>query len=289
MPPSNTSLKSDADGAVGGTGCLYTGPTEIHLNSVGTMSVISPFTRSTNAGCGPGSNLPLPQNGVVYVQNVPSNSADPNYGTCSYPVQNGEYPYPPGMPVPIATDLNTYGCTSGDVFLFGKLKGQLTIGSENNTVIIDHTEYAGGTTGTDILGLVANGQVQVFHPVDCTDNDSSCDLPRKNGSNWNGTGTSTTFSNPRIQAAILSVQHTFIVPYYNAGSPQGTLTVTGAIGQRYRGPVGTFSGSNIVTGYAKAYTYDSRLKYLSPPRFLNAIQAAWQVSTWGEVVTPIWP
>ena len=46
--------------------------------------------------------------------------------------------------------------------------------------------------------------------------------------------------------------------------------------------MGTFSGSSIVSGYAKGYTYDSRLKYLSPPRFLNAVQAAWQVSTWGE-------
>jgi hypothetical protein len=291
MPPSNTSLKSDADGAVGGTGCLYTGPTQIELFPGGTISVISPFTKVTNPGCGPGANLNLPQNGVIYVQNVPSDPTDPNYGTCTYgPPTGGTYPYPPGLPVPMPGDLNTYNCTAGDVFLEGNLKGQLTIGAENDINIIANTKYAGGVTGTDVLGLVANGSVKVFHPVDCDDNTSTCDMTRKAGPHFNGSlSGGTRFTDPQIYAAMLSVQHTFIVPYYQDGTPLGTLTVDGAIGQKYRGPVGTFSGSSIVSGYSKGYTYDSRLKYLSPPRFLNAVQAAWQVSTWGEIPTPNWP
>jgi hypothetical protein len=291
MPPSNTTLKSDADGLVGGDGCLYTGPTEVLLLSSGLMNVTSPFTKSTNPGCGPGSNLTQPTNGVIYVQNVPSDPADPNYTSgCPYAGPTGGYPYPPNLPVPIVGDLTVYGCTAGDAFVVGILKGQLTIGSEANVTFVGNTTYAGGTTGTDILGVIANGQVNVFHPVSCTDNDSSCDMNRKGGTGFNGAvGAGSVWGNSVINAAMLSVQHTFIVPYYNAGSPRGTLTVTGAIGQKYRGPVGTFNGSGIVTGYSKAYTYDSRLKYLSPPRFLNAVQAAWQIATWGEIPTPTWP
>ena len=100
---------------------------------------------------------------------MPSDPADPNYDTCTYgpPVAN-TYPYPPGLPVPMPGDLNSYGCTSGDVFLEGTLKGGLTIGAENNINIIANTKYAGGVTGTDVLGLVANGAVGCSTPSTAT-------------------------------------------------------------------------------------------------------------------------
>jgi hypothetical protein len=273
MPPSNSALRAAADGTVGGTGCLYTGPTQVTLNSTGTMTVVSPFTKSTNAGCGPGAGIPLPANGVIFVQNVPSTAGDPNYTNgCPYPIKNG-YTYPPGLPVPVAGDLYTYGCRDGDVFVSGTLKGQLTVAADHNIVIVGNTKYNSGTTSNDVLGLIANNYIQVFHPVDC-------------GNSGNGCNAAGDITNPIIQAAMISLQHSFIVPNYDSGGTFGTLTVTGAIAQKYRGPVGTFSGGVIVTGYAKAYTYDSRLKYLSPPLFLNPIQSAWQTSTWGEVKTP---
>ena len=67
----------------------------------------------------------------------------------------------------------------------------------------------------------------------------------------------------RIDAAILAINHSFIVDHYNCGAPLGTLEVNGAISQKFRGPVGTFSSgsSSNSTGYEKAYTYDDRLKY----------------------------
>src|SRR5207249_624728 len=73
LPPGNTALKNQANPAVGGTGCMYTGPTTITLRvvgGVGKMDVVSPRTRSTNPGCAPGTGLSLPGNGVVYVQTV---------------------------------------------------------------------------------------------------------------------------------------------------------------------------------------------------------------------------
>jgi hypothetical protein len=288
MPPSNQSIKTETNPLFGGTGCLYTGPTQITLNSTGTMNVVSPLTKNTmNAGCGPGTGLALPQNGVVYVQNVPAVSTDPNYwGTCptfSPSLCNtSPYLYPKNLPVPITSDLTIYGWKNGDTFVSGTLKGQLTIAAENNVVIQDHLKYQGGTSGTDLLGLVANNYVQVFHPVDCTSgNDSSCDMTRKSG--FPGGGTK--FTNPIIQAANLSVTHSIIVQHYEAGDDLGTLNVTGVIAQKYRGPVGTFGCSGICSGYAKNYVYDGRLKYLSPPHFLDPVAASWQTVTWGEIGT----
>ncbi len=47
MPPNNVSIKADADKSLGGEGCLFTGPTSITLNSNGTMTVVSPFTKAS--------------------------------------------------------------------------------------------------------------------------------------------------------------------------------------------------------------------------------------------------
>ena len=76
------------------------------------------------------------------------------------------------------------------------------------------------------------------------------------------------------------MNHSFRVQNYQYGaSDLGTITVNGAVAQRYRGTVGTGSGS---TGYFKNYTYDQRMKYQSPPFFLNPIDSAWQIVTWVE-------
>jgi hypothetical protein len=84
-----------------------------------------------------------------------------------------------------------------------------------------------------------------------------------------------------IQAAILSLQHSFIVDNYDCGNALGDLTVTGAIAQRFRGAVGTNGGA---TGFLKDYNYDDRLRYRSPPFFLNPIDAAWGIVRSNEQV-----
>ncbi len=53
----------------------------------------------------------------------------------------------------------------------------------------------------------------------------------------------------------------------------GTLTVNGAISQKFRGPVGTTGG----TGYFKNYNYDDRLRYQEPPNFLDPVESAWHI------------
>jgi hypothetical protein len=259
MPPSNQSIKSKADAAVGGEGCLYTGPTRIVLNSDGTMNVTSPLTLSSN--CQAGTNLAMPDNGVIFVQSVPASPSDPNY-TATCPVGSGN---PLGYP--IVGDINTsqYGCFDGDVFVSGTLNGQLTIAAQDSIIIVGNTTYQGGTGGTDLLGLVADNYVEIYHPV--------------NSSSANLTGSLT---NPIIHAAVLTVKHSFRVQTYGSGAPLGTITLFGSIGQLYRGAVGTFSGSSPSTGYAKAYTYDQKLRYESPPHFLDPVASAWGVTTWAE-------
>jgi hypothetical protein len=262
LPPSNSEVKEKADATLGGEGCLFTGPTRITLNSNGTMNVTSPQTVSSN--CQTGNGRPLPSNGVIYVQNQPSSG--PNAGTCS------SHP----LSYPVSGDINTaqYGCGNGDVFVSGVLNGQLTIAAEDSVIITGNTTYAGGTTGDDLLGLVANNYVEIYHPVSC--------------SNWyygyctSASNLSGSLTNPTVHAAILTVDHSFRVQNYSYGSSLGTLSVFGTIGQLYRGAVGTFSGGSTTTGYSKDYTYDTKLRFTSPPHFLDPVASAWGIKTWAE-------
>jgi hypothetical protein len=97
----------------------------------------------------------------------------------------------------------------------------------------------------------------------------------------NGAGSIT---DPRIDAAILALNHSFYVQNWSTGSPMGTLTVNGVSAQEFRGPVGTFTGAGTqASGYGKNYNYDSRLKYLSPPYFLSPTSSAWVRNSYSEL------
>jgi hypothetical protein len=163
----------------------------------------------------------------------------------------------------------------GNVYVHGTFTGQVTIAAEND-VIVDGSvcrttgtcsSSGGSPNGNGMLGLIANNFVRVYHPYAAQTSKGDCD-----GSNGSGS-----LSNPRIDAAILSITHSFIVDHYDCGNPLGTLTVNGAISQKFRGPVGTFSGSSTVSGYSKNYNYDDRLRYLEPPHFLDPVQVAWHI------------
>src|SRR6185436_11347471 len=92
--------------------------------------------------------------------------------------------------------------------------------------------------------------------------------------------------NVTIEAAVLSLKHSFIVDNWNCGAKLGALTVTGAIAQKFRGPVGTGGQSAGGTGYQKVYNYDDRLRFRSPPYFLDPISSAWGVIKSNEQVVP---
>jgi hypothetical protein len=280
MPPSNSALKAATVAAAGG--CLYTGPTRIKLNAAGTMTVKSPFSKVTNnSPCPKNGTGALPSNGVIYVQNVPSGSSDPNFTSgCPYNVNGRQHP----LGMPIANDVNSYVCRNGDVFIEGTLNGQLTVAAENNIDVTWNLQYNNGVAGTDLLGLIADNFVEVYHPVSCTSGTTSaCNL---NANFPLETARNATFSNPNIQAASLSLSHSIRVQAWDRGAPLGQFHVTGVLAQRYRGPVGTNVSGTIVTGLSKDYTYDQRLKYLSPPKFLDPVASQWGIVTWAENKVP---
>jgi hypothetical protein len=109
--------------------------------------------------------------------------------------------------------------------------------------------------------------VQVYHPV-----------------NSSGNNITPTFQDPQIHAAILALGHSFIVQNYDEGAKLGTLTVNGAIAQKWRGPVGTGGGSG--TGYLKDYGYDTRFQFASPPHAMDGFTAPFRVSQWAEIANP---
>jgi len=273
MPVAVTELRAKALPSNGG--CVYQGPTRIVLNSGGTMTVTSPLTPVGSGFCTVGSNRPLPANGVVYVDNVPT----PGPGITPPPVSpacSSATPSRNRLGYPMSGDLTTYQCSTGDVFLKGQLNGRLTIAAKNRLIIVDDTTYASAAPDS-LLGLIAENTVEIYHPVDCTSADSSCDMSR---SSADGGGF---FNDARVHAAILSLTHSFYVQNFTRGDRDNLddLFVVGAIAQKFRGAVGT-SGSG-GTGYLKDYTYDQRLKYISPPEFLDPVNSAWQVGTWAEV------
>ena len=61
----------------------------------------------------------------------------------------------------------------------------------------------------------------------------------------------------RVDAAILALNHSFIVDNWYCGANLGTLTVNGAIAQKFRGPVGT-GGASSGSGYIKDYDVQRR-------------------------------
>jgi Tfp pilus assembly protein PilX len=301
MPATNTSLKLETRSDLAVTpGCLYTGPTTITFLDDGRVTVRSPWTIQTRItgdpatggsapaacgtpGAGPGglasaegATFPVPANNVMYVQDVPATVNDPNYTapgsfpqvtaagdrlTCtgvSGQADGNGIGYP--MAGENAPSSSSYLCRSGDAFVQGMLRGSVTVATARYIYITADIVYA--NSSRDMLGLVGDGAVLVWNPV----NSGASVLP------------SSTATNRRIDAAILSVQHTFQVQNPSSGGARGILTVNGAIAQKFRGIVR--SGSD---GYAKDYNYDVRFTTRTPPKFLMPVSTSYDVTLMAEV------
>lgn len=313
MPPTNAQMKKETRNDLTASevplpGCLYTGPTVITFTSDGKMNVKSPWTLKTQisetsgiasaapAVCGTpgtgtnglgstsGATIPVLASNVIYVQNVPTLSSDPNYrsGTpSSFSCVNSNAGWTfGGTQFPAANEITpdgtsatkpAYGCRNGDVFVKGVVKGAVTVAAENYIYVTGDLTYADPVK--DIIGLVGNGAVWVWNPMKSV----------TSGSGWSQTTVTRpllTDNGRTIQAAILSVAHTFQVQNYDqGGDARGTLTVKGSIAQTFRGPVGLVGGS----GYVKAYKYDSRLAYMAPPKFLSPVSSSYGVSQFAGV------
>ena len=149
------------------------------------------------------------------------------------------------------------------MFVKGQSGQPLTIGAAQDIVIDGNLTYPTTNTNGAMLGLIANGFVRVYHPV--------------TGGVCSSAGTSNASGYTpitQISAAILSLQHSFIVEDdYSCGDNLGTLNVTGSIAQNFRGTVGAGNA-----GYTKNYVYDRRLAYEEPPHFLAPSNGAFAIA-----------
>ena len=257
-----------------------------------------PGTAAGQLGNKTGATVDELASNLLYVQTVPG-AADPNYSattsipkdmTCigpdgsssvsdaassvgwtfgpwSFPT-NGEAP-PDGWDTTAgvgaaywgkngawSTALPAYNCRNGDLYLKGQYTTQTTAASDDYVYVIG--DLKAKDLAADVIGLVGNNAVLVWNPISPS-----------NASLLYVDGTTTVDKDREIHAAVLSVAHTFTVQNYDVGPNRGTLTVTGSIAQKFRGPVATSGGGGtIATGYAKNYQYDDLLKAVSPPYFL---------------------
>lgn len=198
-----------------------------------TIKLNTGGTMDVTTGGSTTTGVAMPSNGVIYVQN----------STCTYGFK------------PKDTSYVDPGC--GQVKVSGTYSKDLTIAAEDDVIVTNNLKR--DTSSNAVLGLIAKNFVRVWHPVDRAA--SGC--PNQAGS----------VSNIQIDAALLSLAHSFTVDNYDCGASLGNLTINGAIAQKHRGIVGTGGG----TGYIKDYNYDDRLKYRSPPFFLDPVQASWRI------------
>lgn len=242
-----------------GPGCYYTGQTRIRFTGT-QMEVWSPQTTNAPDRCLTVSNRANAQTKaippVIYVA--------PSTGSCT----NGALGYPRTGEDTSGRITTDYSCNRGTALVSGQVNGsgtvtgtvdgQVTIGAKDDIVITGNLETADNSAGDDVIGLVADNYVWVYHPVE-DDGDNLAGVPN-------------VFN---IDAAILALNRSFIVQNYNEGEKLSTgstatkLNVTGSISQKFRGPVGTGGTSASGTGYLKNYDYDERLRTLQPPYFLQ--------------------
>lgn len=312
LPATNSEMKketrTDLPDTVPNPGCLYTGPTSITFTSDGYMQVISPYTRKTQvsgepatsgttpAACGTvgtatgslgslaGARVKVPTNNLVFVQNVPGTSTDPNYTAATTVMTNGVastnsaylsckgsdaknvlgYPKTNEVAPAAINSVPSYGCRNGDLFVKGTMSGALTVSAENYVYITDDVQY--NDDEKDVLGLVGQNAIYMWSPV------------KKTGTSTYGCLDGYCDTDRTVEAALLSVAHTITVQNVAISVPyRGILTIKGSMAQKFRGIVRNNSG------YNKDYNYDKRFKYMAPPKFLTPASTTYGVSTWIEI------
>ncbi len=236
-PPSDSSLKFYVERTPQNN--EFEGRTKLKLEGSTNKIKVTKYT-------GAEETIEWPKNGLIYVANTGSG--------CGY--NNFEQ-----EPTDTTT---TYEEEEhcGSVYVEGTYSKSLTIAAATDLIVTGSITPTGVTpgnapTGTAAVGLIATRFVRTYHP--CSGNPAGFTTP----------------TNPWIYAAILSTSHSFLVDNDACGSSLGNLNVYGAIGQKFRGIVGTFGRTN--TGYIKDYLYDERLATDEPPYFLAPLKAGWRI------------
>lgn len=120
----------------------------------------------------------------------------------------------------------------GELYVQGDVQGRVTVGATQDVHLTGDLRYV--DPATDVLGLVGGEDIVVESDP------------------W-------TRRDRYVQATLMALNGSFTVQDYASGAYRGSLRVFGGIVQLRRGPVGTFSGTQPVTGYSKDYRFDAKL------------------------------
>jgi hypothetical protein len=250
LPADNANLFPDAqkNGIV-----LPAGTTNLTLSVSGGKTTGTAVTCTSATSCTSTATYDLTANPIIYAPNSTTGCA-PSYTPTNVTYQT--------------TSSGKFYGACGDIYVKGTYATGLTIAAADNIVITGNLQNSTDTdgqtmpTGTATMGLVANQYVRVYHPVTNPGSSTSC------------TGST---SNLTIDAAILTLAHSFFVDNYDCGAV-ATLTIQGAMAQQYRGAVATSkSDGSTGTAYTKNYNYDDRLRILLPPYLFDLQDTSWQI------------
>jgi Tfp pilus assembly protein PilX len=213
------------------------------------------------------AGVAYPLNGVIYVSEGNGSGGCPTYS--------------PFGPVPGYNE----GSECGDVYVHGNYEESLTIAAQNDVVINESittprepsASVEGTPTTNDLLGLIANNFVRIYHPLSGTRGKKYKEC--KVGSGPEATNAPEDLKEPVIYAAMLAVKHAIIVDNFDCGTPTlGHLNVYGALAGLFsNGLTGIINGTTLEHGYSYNAHYDNRLQVEEPPHFLNPIEAAWYI------------
>jgi hypothetical protein len=255
----------------------------VDLNLIYVQAVRSDGTLNswptTGASSTPSGLTCLSQTGTTYRQlssgaivSATTTSGGFSFGTARYPAVNEVLPWTSTAAYP------AYSCRGGDLYISGTIVGHMTAACDNYIYVTDDVLYK--TKTSDILGLVPNSALWIYNPI------------IKSASNVYSYATT---NDIEIDAALLSVKHTVQVQNYDGGvksgggsnlGNKGTLTIFGAIAQKFRGTVATSNGTSTpATGYSKNYQYDTRFHNTAPPKFLTPVSTTYKVSQYSGTKT----
>jgi hypothetical protein len=239
----------------------------LNLNSVIQLAglPLDQLTQDITSIASPPTAVSIPQ--VIYVRNNPNNATAPAPTGlyCLLGKTLGMYGTLDPDPISLVEnpeELNN--CGAGELYVDGAFNGKSTIGTDGNVTIMSDLYYsnASGTSspgsdhdGTNQLGVVSNGFVEVWDPIQCTLGLTTC---LSLSSLKDGLGHFTplkavTDPDIHVEAAIMSTQHAFGVSlpllqpsaYASLLNGLATASITtpkldlyGSVYQYYRGALG---------------------------------------------------
>jgi hypothetical protein len=268
----------------------------------GTFSPADPWQTGIPV---PSSNPTLDQSGVIYVQSEQASGANSGYQTP--PTVSTVDPTHLALPAG-ATCINPYyynlaasssQCIEGDAIVEGELQGQVTLATSADIIVSRDLTYecadgSGGATATDpssvaacnsasssndVLGLLANEDFLIAHPVNGGSNDPTCtdDGTESNPGISNVVPWSCdiggTPNGVVVDGAVVSLNGSTYVPNFTVGAGLGNLYENGTNINYYPG----FNGVSGGAGYNQVLSYDTRLSYLNPPNLLQATDTVWDI------------